>query len=382
MSWGANIPPTVDSCGGYRIKTRYVTSNACGDYPAGTSSDVTACKESPATTRIVDITQPLITCPASINVMADTAMSYATVSLPPPVYSDNCTPLADIMLEWTMSPPTAGSGSGIIPVPYLFNIGITTVNYIATDLCGHSRSCSFTVTVTPNDPPEIICPANLSASTDTGLCTAAISPGFPALISGPEPIVYTWIMTGATNDAGMGPIVPDPYPLALGTTTITWIASNISGSDTGEQVVEVIDNEPPQFETPGPFEFCVMSIDTASWNGLLEPNTDIVPDRPDYYILENGNTALDPDISTFIDNCCPSDSLTLAWTINFSTGHPPVSGTGLPSQSGPITLWGDTNYNIVFHTITYVLIDCHGNNSTIRTATITIKPRPKVDKIF
>jgi hypothetical protein len=374
----ANPVITVDSiintAGCMATKSFLITAtNDCGN-----SSECTVVFRYPS-----DTIKPLLTCPPdSLNIMADPGQNYATLSVLPPVYSDNCTATGDIIITWLMSGATMASGSGIIPVPYLFNVGTTFITYTATDECGNSNDCQFIVSVLPNDPPEITCPPDIIQSTDSSLCSAAISPGFPVLVSGTEPITYNWIMTGATNDAGNGPIAPDPYIFNQGITIITWIASNIAGSDTCLQSIEVLDDEAPLFTVPGPFEFCVMNIDTATWNGLLEPNTDIVPDRPDYYILEPGNTSLDPDTMSFSDNCCPTDSLTLAWTINFSTGQPPVSGTGLPSQYGQVTLWGDTNYNIVYHTISYILIDCHGNNSALRIATITIKPRPNVVKIF
>src|SRR5205823_9889527 len=60
VTWGANSPPTADNCAGYKIKTRYVTTAACGSTPAGTASTNAVCKESPATTRKIDTTPPTI----------------------------------------------------------------------------------------------------------------------------------------------------------------------------------------------------------------------------------------------------------------------------------------------------------------------------------
>jgi len=59
--------------------------------------------------------------------------------------------------------------------------------------------------------------------------------------------------------------------------------------------------------------------------------------------------------------------------LGYGTGHP----TGIP-------LWGDgegETFNIVTHTITYWVTDCHGNSSEPVERTITIYPRPKITKI-
>jgi hypothetical protein len=113
----------------------------------------------------------------------------------------------------------------------------------------------------------------------------------------------------------------------------------------------------------------------------------ITPDRPDWYVI-NGTTEL--DIINIDDNCCEEDEMTILWTINFSNGYPPVSGTGQPSEydpdnngiPDPIMLWGTTDYTYVLHTITYVLTDCNGNSSLPVTENITMVPRPNVIKIY
>jgi len=57
-TWGPNTPPVAENCSGYLIKTRYVTSSACGANPVGTASSNAVCEESAAATRIVDLTAP------------------------------------------------------------------------------------------------------------------------------------------------------------------------------------------------------------------------------------------------------------------------------------------------------------------------------------
>jgi hypothetical protein len=327
----------------------------------------------------VDAVVPEVSsCPVNLITVADAGFPYATVSLPSPVYSDNCTALGDIAVTWTMSIPTAGTGTGIIPVPFQFNIGTTTVTYKFTDACGNFSTCIFTVTVDPNYPPDISCPGNITQNTDPGECSATLDPGYPTLLSGTPPVIISWVMTGATTGSGTGPVLPNPYTFNEGLTTITWTASNAAGIDTCYQLINIIDNEQPAFETPAPFVFCVNAIFNATYDGEPEPLADIVPDRPDWYTVDG---TPDLDLVNITDNCCSEDEMEIQWTIVFSNGYPSISGTGQPSAYGPITLWGTTDFTVVVHTITYLLVDCNGNSYGPVTVNITIKPRPNVTKM-
>ncbi|PKO95043.1 MAG: hypothetical protein CVU14_12880, partial [Bacteroidetes bacterium HGW-Bacteroidetes-9] len=157
------------------------------------------------TFNIDDRTPPVFsTCPGNINAQADAGLTNAMVNLTAPVYSDNCTAIANISVSWIMTAPTAGSGTGIIPSPFQFNVGVTTVTYTATDECGNTTDCQFTVTVTENDIPEITCSPDVTVDADAGICSALVNPIEPTVTVG-EPVTWSWSMTGATIDAGTGP---------------------------------------------------------------------------------------------------------------------------------------------------------------------------------
>jgi hypothetical protein len=323
-----------------------------------------------------------------VTTLADPSFPYATISLPPPVYSDNCSAIDDISVTWTMSAPTAGSGIGIIPVPYRFNVGITTVTYSFTDECGNVSTCTFIITVDPNYPPVITCPPDIIRNTDAGICTATLDPGFPTLVSGTLPVVFTWVMTGATTGSGTGPITPNPYTFNAGITTITWRATNSEGFDECSQTITVVDNQPPAFIPPPPPSLCVEIIHLADY---WDPTVDITPVRPEYYTFVSGTPFL--DISGMTDNCCLPQNMVIHWQINFTptpdpvpphnlVNTPPINGTGQPSLYGAdFQLPGDgVNFTDVVHTITFTLTDCNGNSSLPVTVNITVKPRPDVIK--
>jgi hypothetical protein len=334
------------------------------------------------TITVNDNTPPVITCPDpnSITVDADPGQTYATnVPIPTPVTSDNCsTPT----LTWISSDPAQGSGFAPFPAINIFKAGITTITWTATDACGNVGTCIFTVTVTSNNPPVIICPANISQPADPGLCSAALSPGFPTLVSGDQPIVFTWVMTGATTGSGTGPIVPNPFTFNVGTTTITWTATNIAGSDTCIQIITVVDTQPPTFTAPAPFSFCVEDIFTADY---YDPTMDITPDRPEYYLFQAGATTFNLNPASFSDNCPLNCTPEIRWRISFADGSflpalPQLYITGQPSAyPGNIQFPGSVTSDVV-HTITYQVVDCNGNPSLPVTVTLTIKPRPDVQK--
>jgi len=104
-----------------------------------------------------DRTAPAITCPTNITITC-ASPNGALASYPAPVVTDNCDPNPVV----SCSP---SSGTWFLP-------GNTTVTCTATDRCGNSNSCTFTVTVTTNCPPspciDLHCSTNLTAYAPCG----------------------------------------------------------------------------------------------------------------------------------------------------------------------------------------------------------------------
>ncbi|MDP3913344.1 MAG: HYR domain-containing protein [Bacteroidota bacterium] len=319
-------------------------------------------------------------CPDDIFEDADFNLPYASgVIVPPPTFSNTCSGLT---LTWQMVNPagaitnSASTGVNVVPSPGTFNRGVTTITYTLTHATGTVESCSFTITV--DSPPVITCPVIIPQTADAGKCFAVVNI-VPATAT-PADAVITWVRSDGLLS------LTDPYP--VGVTTIIWTATNDSGSDECTQTITVTDNQPPTF-TASDREFCVSNIINATYNGLPEPNADIIEPRPDWYIAYPALKEL--DITNLDDNCCDVEDLIISWTITFTDGvHSPISGTDQPSEydpdndgtPNPITLWGATNYSDIQHTITYTLTDCnHIDNKTVQTKIITIKPRPNVVKM-
>jgi hypothetical protein len=404
------IPTVSDSCS----EPVTITNNApLAGFPVGitivTWTATDQCGNSATcshTVTVIDETIPMLECPADTTLSADFEQNYATdVAVDPPYYWDGCNV---VVLTWVMSGATTGSsgptGINIVPV-YTYFVGVTTIFYTAVDSSGNIATCSFTVTITSK--LEIVCPIDITQDADTGECSAMIDPGEPIKNNGVEPITWTWEMTGATIASGTGkPIVPVPpheYEFNVGTTTITWIATNISGADTCVQVITVIDNEPPTFTLlVTEVSYCANNIDSALYNpnptpGIIPEYDDLTYARPEYYLFSEGDTIfnLDPVINNFSDNCCADDGLILHWRIDFSPtpdpstqAHLPITKpaiadqTGQPSEYGNIEFPADgVDFTDIDHYLYYRLEDCNGNLSAEQMVAITIKPRPNVIKM-
>jgi hypothetical protein len=260
-----------------------------------------------------------------------------------------------------------------------FNEGLTSVTWTATDGCGISADYTFNVNVA--FAPQISCQANFSTNNQTDVCTATLNPGFPVLSNGTAPVSFSWVMSGATSGSGTGAV--GNYTFNLGTTTITWTATNVAGTDVCSQTITVTDNQAPVFSKPSDHVYCVKNIITADF---FEPTTDIVPDRPDYYVLTSGSTDLNLNLATVADNCAQTCNYEIRWRIDFHDGTSLPAGqstflTGQPSAYGADILLPGSSNSSTEHQITYWVVDCHGNVSAPGTSKITISPRPEIIKL-
>ena len=405
---GTNQGDATDNCGVVRVTYIDVASGTCPLVITRTWTIYDAAGNSASCDQIITVGEtepPVVDCPSDIITPSEFDSTFANITLPDISIYDNCTDSADINITWIISGTTNGSGTGIIPSPYHFNQGVSVITYTYTDACGNSTECTFEVNVLY--PPEITCLPPDTLSTDPGLCANHIEPGDPdnpGVPSNTTGEVLDWVWTvyapdgttvlGTGTSTGISPTLVGPVDFPLGTSTIHWYASNLSGHDECDQLVTVIDDEPPTF-TANPYEDCVEPLFYAVYNGDAD---DLVydPDYPneDYNLFESGNTSLDIDLGTFVDNCCViSDGYSIRWEIDFDgndPSEPTISGNGQPSTylnpntglPGDILLWGDgVNFQSRVHTITYWITDCHGNESAPIQTTITVSPRPELIKV-
>lgn len=96
-----------------------------------------------AVVTVEDDIPPTIACPADITVNNDAGMCGAIVNFPVAAGFDNC--------SVTVS-QTGGLASGSA-----FPVGVSTVEFTATDGSGNTEVCSFTITVVDNEAPTMVC---------------------------------------------------------------------------------------------------------------------------------------------------------------------------------------------------------------------------------
>ena len=295
-----------------QITITFTVSDACGN---------TA--ETTATYSIIDDQRPTITCPPDVQETAALNDCYKILVTPTdPTMGDNCSVPT---LSWEMTGATTGTGAGTV-TGESFNVGITTVMYVATDAAGLKDTCYFDVTIIDLNPPiyTLDCPEDISVNADAGICGAVLNiPPPPVEDPCGEPVTLV-------HDS---PYASDPtdasgtYP--VGATVITWTATDASGNTaTCEQTVTVTDTQKPTITCPGDVE------DQITDGGCSLVSSEVG----------------DP---TFTDNCSV-DSL-----IYILAGATTGSGT-----SQKFNYASGVAFNVGVTTVTYVAFDAAGLTDT------------------
>lgn len=157
---------------------------------------------------ITDTENPVISCPANVSQGNDIGVCGATVAYSVPVGTDNC--------PGAVTTQTAGLASGST-----FPIGTTINTFLVTDAAGNTSSCSFNVTITDTESPAIVCPSDITASNDLGLCSAVVTYLLP---------VGTDNCPGAVTTQSTGLASGAAFP--VGTTLNTFIVTDAAGNST------------------------------------------------------------------------------------------------------------------------------------------------------
>ncbi|WP_394698151.1 HYR domain-containing protein [uncultured Draconibacterium sp.] len=305
-SGGCNVVATaVDSftspniCGG-EIVINYSAADVCGQVKTGAAFFAI---DFPL---LVEL-NPSFTVPANTSVYSDALCNYdadPTITGYPTDLYDNCT--EDSLHISYNDNVVDGSCAG----EYIIYRDWTVV-----DNCGNDTTQQQIINVLDTIPPVIVCPNDTSEFTDPSQCTkTGMDMGTAAATDNCTPEASIII----TNDA--------PVQLPVGTTTVTWTATDDCGNVSFcTQLVTIVDTIPPNIDING----CQDVTETAAPN-----NCSKVPD-----------TMLDP---VYSDDCWPVDSLVLTYSVNGATT---ASGTGSAAV---------VEYNVGVSYVTYVVTDPDG----------------------
>jgi HYR domain-containing protein len=215
-----------------------------------------------------DTTAPTVTAPPNVSVSTG-ALCNAVVSdgqLGTATAHDNCGCAVVVRTG--------------VPAGNIFPVGVTTVTYTATDAHGNSASATQTVTVTDGTPPAITAPSNITVTADN-TCTATVSLGTPVTSDN-----CGSVSTTATRSDAQ----PLAAPFAIGTTTVTYLATDTHGNTaTATQTVTV--NVPP------------VSIDGASANpSVIWPPNHKMIDVTINYTTSGGCGSVNCSITSITSN--------------------------------------------------------------------------------
>jgi len=365
--------PTVsDNCTGATISQISTIPN--GDpFPVGTNYVVYEALDGAGNTfvdsfavTVIDAEDPsIVSLPADITTGTDPGNCSAVVNWTAPTAGDNCTGATIAQ--------TSGLTSGST-----FPTGVSVIEYTATDAAGNTFTDAFTITVNDNENPVITAPGDITVSADNN-CQA--NPGLGS--------------SSSSDNCGVASVNNDaPASFPLGTTTVTWTVTDLSGNtNTDTQDVIVVDDQDPVI-VDLPSDITLNSLPgncsaDVSWteptvsdnctgatisqiSGL--PNNNPFPVGTNYVVYEaidgSGNTVVDSFAVTIIDVEDPTITAPVDVTVSAGTNCT-ASGValGTPTTGDNCGVNGVSNnapvvYPLGTTTVTWTVTDDYGNTAT------------------
>jgi hypothetical protein len=336
-----------DSCGAtvnYPISPDAICGAVTCDHPSGSffsigDTNVTCTSSAgPSCTfkiTVNDTQNPTINAPADASYQCAAQVPVASPSQA--TASDNCgTPTVTVS-----DSDNGGAGSVASPL-------IITRTYTATDGAGHTASASQTITVVDNTRPSVTPPPNVNADADASTCSAVVNPG---TATASDNCSGTVTVVGTRSDSQP---LNAPYP--VGTTTITWTATDAHGNtSSATQTITVNDSQAPTITNL-----------SASPSSLWPPN----------HTMQNVTVTYNAS-----DNCGG-----VSCVIGSVTSNEPTNGTG-DGDTAPDWVIVDSHHVQLraeragggagrIYTITVACTD-GSNNVTTKTVTVTV---PKSQK--
>ncbi len=293
---------------------------------------------------IQDVTPPVVTAPGDITKEATAISTPAALGL---ATSDDGSPV-------THNAPAGG-----------FPLGITQVTWTATDSSGNIGTDTQRVTIVDTTPPQLIPPANVTIDpgegVDTAIGTATAVDIFPVSVG---------------NDA------PASFP--VGTTQVTWTATDTSGNTTNAiQVVTVLDVTAPVVTAPGDItkEATAISTPVTLGSATTDDNSPVAHNAPaggfPLGITQvtwtatdaSGNTGTDTQRVTIVDTTPPQ----LTPPANITIASDGSIGTATAVDIFPVSVGNDAPASFPVGTtqVTWTATDTSGNSANaVQTVTV------------
>jgi uncharacterized repeat protein (TIGR01451 family) len=309
-------------------------------------SGATSATDAGKTTSTGTVTGCTLTCPANIVVTADTTG---------PDPSDPSQTVSGAIVTFsTDSTGTCGTITSSPASGTFFPVGTTPVTSTSSDGGGE---CNFTVTVTQSGGAlSISCPANQIANADSN-CSATVTLGTPTT-TGDNVTVHGTRSDGLPmydcSIPGPGCVhdgarLTTDLPFPVGVTTVTWTATNASGTESCTQTVTVYDVTPPTI--------------TAT-DSTASADANCVAAVPDYSTAATDNCACNSSDTSQICDSRHDIAVTQdvapgtlvgpgTYTIHLTAND----GSVTPGPDGIIGTLDDIQGNVALKTITFTVVD-------------------------
>jgi hypothetical protein len=187
---------------------------------------------------------------------------------------------------------------------------------------------------------------------------------------------YTWKIDGVVQQTGTIAMFAHTWN-TLGDFVVSVQETSAAGCDGPVRLMPVhVKNEPPEFTLPLlATGYCVEDITAAIFNPFGTYYVDdLIPPRPDYFLLPFGDPLL--DITNITDDC--PGGYTITWVIDFPGPAPPnLTGSGQISLNMPP---GGIQFPVDTTTITWTVTDT-GGNSAMQAINLVVLPRPEIGDI-
>ncbi|XP_038052340.1 uncharacterized protein LOC119725047 [Patiria miniata] len=239
------------------------------------------------TIEVGDDQDPMIVCPANVNVNTDVAESYASVSLQNFMSMSDNVGITDTWVDALASMHEVGDtlsfGYSAMPYP---------VTYQAQDDAGNTVSCSITVTVWDNEMPTITCPANglINLNTDDGQ-SYATSTVFSQDMHYDNVQVASVVITVNDQNGEVLSAGAD-RTFQFGTNSLYYKITDVAGNENNcTLTIEVEDDEMPTITCPSDGLINANTDSGQAYANITLPNEDV----------ENDNVAVASVVITTVD---------------------------------------------------------------------------------
>ncbi|EPR70595.1 putative internalin [Winogradskyella psychrotolerans RS-3] len=375
---GGNIAGTDSALSGSThngtITRTWNIADACGNNAVTRTQIIT----------IIDATPPTFTsCPVNLTLDNDPTLCSAVANFTIPTATDNCSIVTVVQTDST------GLTSGDD-----FPVGVTTLEFTATDQNGNSSVCTFTVTVIDSEPPTIICPASIIVDADI-YCEVSSIPG----------LIQPTMDDNCGNTYNIINNLSSLYPLPIGNHFITWTATDSAGlTTTCDQLITVVDVTSPVISCPSvdPFyntdpdqcdatlSFTATATDACNASPIISYEIDGTPITFPYtFPVGTTNIVAIADDGTLTSTCnfnvvvedneapmthCKPINVTLDASGNASIAEDAVNNISTDACGGLTFDTDITDFdcsNIGVNTVVFTVTDASGNTDTC-TTTVTV----------